>query len=47
MEIRAFFKELLARLERIELAGEPKRIQSAFVTGLKTLPVRYSLRPSN
>ncbi|HVV65710.1 MAG TPA: cytochrome P450 [Rhizomicrobium sp.] len=44
MEIRAFFRELLARLERIEFAGEPKRIQSTFVTGLKALPVRYALR---
>jgi len=44
MEAKAFFKELLGRLDRIELAGEPKRIQSVFVTGLKTLPVRYSIR---
>jgi cytochrome P450 len=44
MEIRAFFKELLARLESIELTGEPKRVQSTFVSGLKTLPVRYKLR---
>ena len=43
MEAKAFFKELLARLQSIELAGEPKRIQSTFVTGLKTLPVRYSI----
>jgi cytochrome P450 len=44
MEIRAFFKELLARLESIELTSEPKRVQSTFVSGLKTLPVRYKLR---
>jgi hypothetical protein len=44
MEIRAFFAELLGRLDSIELAGEPKRVQSTFVSGLKTLPVRYSLR---
>jgi cytochrome P450 len=44
MEIRAFFKELLARLESIELTGQPKRVQSTFVSGLKTLPVRYKLR---
>jgi len=43
MEVRAFFKELLGRLQSIELTGEPKRIQSTFVTGLKTLPVRYRL----
>ncbi len=44
MEAKAFFKELLSRLDRIEMTGEPKRIQSTFVTGLKTLPVRYSIR---
>ena len=43
MEIKAFFKELLGRLQSIELTGEPKRIQSTFVSGLKTLPVRYQL----
>ena len=41
---KAFFKELLGRLDSIELTGEPKRIQSTFVTGLKTLPVRYAIR---
>lgn len=46
MEIRAFFAELLRRLETIELAGDPKRIEAVFVTGLKTLPVRYRLRPA-
>ncbi len=44
MEIRAFFSELLKRLEHIELAGEPKRVQATFVSGLKSLPVRYSIR---
>jgi hypothetical protein len=44
MEIRAFFAELLKRLDSIELAGTPKRVQSTFVSGIKTLPVRYSLR---
>ena len=41
MEIKAFFKELIGRLQSIELTGEPRRIQSTFVSGLKTLPVRY------
>jgi cytochrome P450 len=43
LEIRAFFKELLSRLDAIELTGKPKRVQSSFVSGLKTLPVRYKL----
>lgn len=45
MEIKAFFAELLKRLVSIELAGEPKRVQAVFVSGLKTLPVRYAIRP--
>jgi cytochrome P450 len=44
MEIRALFAELLPRLEAIELAGEPRNSIANFVSGLKTLPVRYSLR---
>jgi cytochrome P450 len=44
MEIRAFFKELLGRLDAIEMTGPAKRVQSTFVSGLKTLPVRYKLR---
>lgn len=44
MEIRAFFKELLGRLDAIEMTGESRRVQSTFVSGLKTLPVRYTLR---
>ncbi len=44
MEIRAFFKELLGRLDSIEMTGESKRVQATFVSGLKTLPVRYKLR---
>lgn len=44
MEIRAFFKELLGRLDTIETTGPAKRVQATFVSGLKTLPVRYKLR---
>ncbi|MGL5838919.1 MAG: cytochrome P450 [Sphingorhabdus sp.] len=41
LEMRILFEELLDRLESIELAGEPKRSNSTFVGGLKTLPLRY------
>jgi cytochrome P450 len=44
MEIRALFAELLPRLDAIELTGEPKNSIANFVSGLKTLRVRYSLR---
>jgi cytochrome P450 len=46
MEIRAFFKELLARLDSIEMTGPARRVQATFVSGLKTLPVRYKVRAS-
>ncbi len=41
LEMRILFNELLDRIESVELAGEPKRAQSSFVGGLKTLPLRY------
>ena len=44
MEIRAIFRELLGRLESIELAGEPTFVHSRLVSGPKTLPISYSLR---
>jgi hypothetical protein len=38
---RALLTEMVRRLDTIELAGEPERIQSSFVVGLKKLPLRY------
>ncbi len=38
---RALLRELVRRLDSIELAGEPERIHSSFVVGLKKLPLRY------
>ena len=43
-EIVAFFRELLSRVERIELAGEPAWTETSFLGGVKRLPVRYSAR---
>jgi cytochrome P450 len=43
MEIRALFAELLPRLDEVELTGTPKNTRSAFVSGLKTLPIRYRM----
>ncbi len=45
----ALLGELVRRLDAIELTGEPERIHSSFVVGLKKLPLRYrvsELRPS-
>ena len=44
MEMTAFFKELLHRVEHLELAGQPRYSQSLFVGGLKSLPIRYRMR---
>lgn len=44
MELRALYNELLPRLDSIELAGEPKNSIANFVSGLKTLPIRYRMR---
>lgn len=44
MEIKALFAELLPRLDEIELSGAPRNTRSTFVSGLKTLPVRYRMR---
>ena len=44
LEIAALYRELLARVDHIELAGEPKYQQAAFVGGLKSLPIRYRMK---
>ncbi|WP_448585358.1 cytochrome P450 [Thermaurantiacus sp.] len=44
LEMRILWEELLPRIERLELAGEPKLSIANFVSGLKTLPVRVAWR---
>ncbi|HYB98625.1 MAG TPA: cytochrome P450 [Candidatus Limnocylindrales bacterium] len=44
MEVEAFFRELLPRLEEIELTGPAESMATTFVGGLKTMPVRYRVR---
>ena len=44
MEMASLYRALLARVDRIELAGEPQYTQSTFVGGLKTLPIRYRMK---
>lgn len=39
LEIKVMFEELLANTRSIELAGEPERLRSSFINGLKHLPV--------
>ena len=44
LELRVFFEELLARVDNIQLAGEPQRTATVFVGGLKHLPIAYQVR---
>ena len=44
MEMKHLYEELFNRVSSIELNGEPRLIQSTFVSGLKTLPVRVKAR---
>lgn len=43
MEMRILLEELLPRLERVELAGEPRLTESYFVNGMKNLPIRFAM----
>ena len=40
----ALFGELVPRLEHVEPAGEPSRVSSNLVPGVKHLPMRYQIR---
>jgi cholest-4-en-3-one 26-monooxygenase len=44
LTLRVEFEEILARFSGIELTGEPSRVHSNFVGGLKHLPVRMTPR---
>ena len=43
LEVRVYLQELVARVRRIELAGQPRRLRSNFANGLKELPVHVTL----
>ena len=42
VEMIAFMRELLSRVDGIRLAGEPTWTETSFVGGLKRLPIRFS-----
>ncbi|HUJ64381.1 MAG TPA: cytochrome P450 [Acidimicrobiales bacterium] len=42
MELRVIFREILARLPDMRLAGQPEMLRSNFIGGMKHLPVTYS-----
>ena len=40
---RALLREMIGRIDTLEVAGDPVQIASSFVVGLKRLPIRYRL----
>ena len=46
LELEVIFRQLLARLQRVELAGPIERLRSSFVGGIKHMPIRYKMRPA-
>ncbi|HEY8518180.1 MAG TPA: cytochrome P450 [Candidatus Binatia bacterium] len=44
VEIHAMFEEVLRRLPDLELAGPVERLRSAFISGPRRMPVRFSAR---
>ncbi|NYH77418.1 cytochrome P450 [Actinopolyspora biskrensis] len=45
LALNVLFDEIGRNFERIELAGEPRHLQSTFIAGIKNLPVRTVPRP--
>ncbi len=43
IEMKALFKELMPRIESMELDGDPEYIKAFWVTGLKKLSVKYNI----
>jgi cytochrome P450 len=44
MELRAFFKALIPRLDAVELTGEPQMLPAITSSQLVTLPIRYRMQ---
>lgn len=44
LELEMAFKYLLPRIEEIELIGEPDRLRSNLIGGIKRLPIRFKVR---
>jgi cholest-4-en-3-one 26-monooxygenase len=45
LELQVMFRQLIERLEAVEMTGPIERMRSSFVGGIKHMPIRYSLRP--
>jgi len=43
MEMRILWEEMLPRIKSLELNGQPRNSQATFVSGPKTLPIRFEM----
>ncbi|MFO1238407.1 MAG: cytochrome P450 [Alphaproteobacteria bacterium] len=43
LEMKAFWSELIPRLERVEMSGEGRIAESEFVSGPKSVPIRFAM----
>ena len=44
IEMEIFYEELFKKIENIQLNGEPEWVKASFVSGLKSLPIKYTLQ---
>ena len=44
LEMRVLFEEIAKRWQKVELIGEPERLRSNFISGIKNLPIRVTWR---
>tara|TARA_B000000609_G_C24141502_1_gene331526 strand:- start:83 stop:1246 length:1164 start_codon:yes stop_codon:yes gene_type:complete len=44
IEMEIFYEELFKKINKIELNGEPQWVKASFVSGLKSLPIKYTLQ---
>ena len=42
LELKILFEELMPRLKSAELAGPPRRMEANFLSGIKSLPIRFT-----
>jgi cytochrome P450 len=40
MQLRVLWEEIMTKFSKVEVVGEPQRLQSSFVRGITDLPVR-------
>ena len=46
LELEVVIQQLVDRIEEVELTGPVRRLRSSFVGGVKSMPIRFRMRPS-